>query len=111
MKSLLATSVRSLFAPLYYEQSPVVLVVSRLPPVESTLTPRTMFGWDTLLVGFTATVPVDLWQLTTFLDALLVAGLGALLFALSLQLLNSLACGGNNAKLMLQTPRYWTGTA
>lgn len=112
VKSLLATSVSLLFAPLYYEQSPVILVFGRLPPVEFTVTPRIMFGWDNLLIGLTATVQVDLWQITTFLDALLVAGLGVLLFALSLQLLNSLAYAwGQYAKIMLQTPRYWTDLA
>lgn len=110
--TLLATSVSLLLAPLYYEYIPAHIYVGSflgVPPVIE-FTPEVLFGWDTLLVGLTTTIRIDLGQIASLPTALLVAGIGVVLLLVSLQLFNTLAwVWGRYTTVMLKTPRYWTG--
>lgn len=104
--SLVATVGSFLFAPIYYQQAPVV-AYGPIPSDEFTL--DVLFGWDNLLVGLTTTFRIGSWQIETLPGALLFTGLGIVLLLLSLQLVNVLVwMWGQYARIMLTTPRYWS---
>lgn len=101
--SLVATTSSFLFAPLYYEQGPIV-AYGPIPSREFTL--DVLFGWDNLLVGLTTTFQLGSWQIETLPGALLVAALGIVLLVFTLQLVNALAgVWGRYAQRMLTAPR------
>lgn len=105
---LFATAGSFLLAPLYYSRASVV-AFSPIPTRRFTL--DLLFGWDNLLVGLTTTFRLGSWHVETLPGALLVAALGALLLLCSLQVLNALTrLWGRYARVMLTTPRYWTGS-
>lgn len=101
---LLATGGSFFFAPLYYQQAPVVAYG---PFRLGDLTLDIVFGWNNLLVGLTKTFQIGSWQIETLPGALLVASFGIVLLLVSLQLSNALAqVWGRYARSMLTVPRY-----
>jgi Putative sensor len=104
--AMLVVTVHSfLFAPLYYQEAPVVAYG---PIPQRKLTFDILFGWDTLLVGLTTTFQLGSWQIETLPGAVFFAGLGLVLLLLTVQFVNGLASIWKRyAQLMLTVPRYW----
>jgi hypothetical protein len=101
---LLATGGSFFFAPVYYQQAPVVAYG---PFRLGDLTVGVLFGWNDLLVGLTMTFQLGSWQIETLPGALLVASLGIVLLLVAFQVANVLAwVWGRYARIMLTIPPY-----
>lgn len=105
LASGITTSASFLLAPLYYQRAPVSAYWP-LPSADFTL--DILFGWDSLLVGLTATFRLGFWEIETLFGALLVSALGVILLWMSV-LIGTVAAGlwAGYARRMLTTQRYW----
>lgn len=85
----LVTGGAFLFVPFYYEDPSLYVGVVQDRPIE--LHPVLHLGWNRLLVTLNPVITIGHREVTTLSEALVVAGLGAVVSLIGLHLLNALA--------------------
>lgn len=98
----LSTGGALLLTPLYYDYANVSVGFHLGEP--TTVTPGLKLLFDQYLVGYSFSVQLTSWEVTSLPEALLASGLGVLVLLLSLSVFNAMAWAyGKYAELMLSS--------